>query len=163
MIKIQKNIVIKAPVERVFEFLTTPQNLPEIWPSLVEVTNVKHAPDGTHSFDWAYKMAGLRFRGHAHTIDVVRNQRVVVKNEKGIESVFRYTYSAAEGGGTKLTMDIEYAIPSSLLEKIAAPVIERLNDHEAGTLLQNLKTRLELDAKQPPVKPGKPEKHHPAH
>ncbi len=146
MIKIQKSIVIKAPVETVFEYLTTPDNLPEIWPNLVEVSNAKRADDGAHSFDWAYKMAGLRFRGHARTTHVDTNQRVTVKNDKGIESTFRYVYASADGG-TRLTMEVEYTIPSSLLEKLAGPVIERLNEHEAEALLQNLKTRLEVGAR----------------
>lgn len=160
MIKIQKNVVIQAPVDRVFEFMTTPENLLEVWPSLVEVTNVKRAADGTHSFDWAYKMAGLRFRGHARTIEVEPLRRVVVKNDKGIDSTFRYTYAGADGGGTKLGMEVEYEIPSSLLERIARPIVERLNDHEAGLLLQNVKTRLELGV---PQVAGRTEKRPTAH
>ena len=32
--------------------------------SLVEVSRVEAKPDGAHSFDWTYKMAGLKFHGH---------------------------------------------------------------------------------------------------
>ena len=43
MATVKKSIKINAPVEKVFEYLT-PENLPEIWPSLVEVKNVKNYP-----------------------------------------------------------------------------------------------------------------------
>lgn len=161
MIKIRKSISIKAPVDRVFEYLTTPQNLLEIWPSLVEVTNAKRSSDGTNSFDWTYKMAGLRFRGHCSTVEVDTNRRIVMKNDKGIESVFRWQY-AGENGGMKLTLEIEYKIPLPLLEKLAGGFIERLNEHEAELLLQNLKSRMEVGTKATTGK-AKTEKRHSVH
>ena len=46
MHRIRKSVEIKAPVNRVYEMLTTPQNLPGIWPSMVEVSNVERKADG---------------------------------------------------------------------------------------------------------------------
>jgi uncharacterized membrane protein len=143
MIKIHKSITIKASADRVYELLTSPEHLPEIWPSLIEVTNVKRSADGAHSFDWTYKMAGLRFRGHSQTTEIEKNKRVVVKSEKGIDAVFRYVL-AGENGETKVTMEIEYKIPNTALEKLAGPLVERLNEKEASLLLDNMKARLEV-------------------
>lgn len=144
MIKIRRFISIDAPLERVYEFMTNPDRLPEIWPSLIEVSNVKTKPDGGHSFDWVYKMAGVKFNGRSETTEVVKNDHYVVKNEKGITSTFRWSF-AGENGHTKVTMDCEYEIPSPLLAKIAKPFIERLNEHEARIVLDNLKARMELE------------------
>ena len=44
MVKLEKSIMIKAPVERVFSFMADPKNLPEVWPSMVEVKDIQPAP-----------------------------------------------------------------------------------------------------------------------
>jgi uncharacterized membrane protein len=146
MKKIRKTVSIKAPLNLIYEYMTHPENLPEIWPSMVEVTHTTRKADGSHSFDWIYKMAGMHFRGHAVTIEVKQNERVVVKNEKGIASTFIWTY-AGENGGTKVTMEVEYSLPSHLLEKLAEPFLHGINEREAQTVLENLKSRMELGVK----------------
>jgi len=143
MVKIRKSISISAPLNVVFDYMTHPDNLPEIWPSMVEVSQVKRNADGTHSFDWVYKMAGIHFKGHAETTEVKTNSRVVVKNDKGIPSTFIWTY-AGENGGCKLTLEVEYTLPSRAIEKLTEPLLHRLNDREAMNVLENLKTRMEL-------------------
>jgi len=142
MAKISKSVSIHAPVSQVFEFVTHAEHLPEIWPSMVEVSNVQRKPDGAHSFNWVYKMAGIHFKGHAETVEVEQNRRAVVKNEKGIPSTFYWTY-AGEDGVTKVTMEVEYTMPGKLLGKLAGPFLEKVNEREAETLLGNLKHRME--------------------
>ena len=145
MATISKSISIKAPVDRVFAYLIHPEHLPEIWPSLVEVTHVKTKPDGAHSYDWLYKMAGIKFRGHAETVQVEHDKLVVVKNETGIPSTFRWTYGAKDGA-TELNLEVDYTVPIPILGKLAAPIVGKLNEHEMVTLLENLKTRMEATA-----------------
>jgi uncharacterized membrane protein len=142
MAKISKSISVNAPVGRVFEYATDPDNLPEIWPSLIEVSHVERKPDGGHDFDWVYKMAGLRFKGHAKTIDVERDKRVVTQNIEGIPSTFRWEY-AGDDASTKVRLEVEYTLPGELLERFATPFIEKLNEREAETILDNLKARME--------------------
>jgi uncharacterized membrane protein len=144
MAKIERTITIKAPVEKVFGYLTEPTNLPEIWPSMVEVKDVKqHIPRGVgDTFRWVYKMVGVRFEGLNETTEFVPNQHVATKNTGGIPSTFRWMYRP-EDGGTKLTMDAEYTIPVPLLGKVAEPFIVKANEHEADVMLANLKARME--------------------
>lgn len=74
MEKIRKIVSIKAPLNKVYDYVTTPENFLEIWPSMVEVTDVKRSADGAHSFNWVYKMGGIHFKGHANTIEVSRTR-----------------------------------------------------------------------------------------
>jgi uncharacterized protein YndB with AHSA1/START domain len=141
MATVTKSGFINAPVEKVFEY-AVPENLPEIWPSLVEVTNVKELPNGGYSWDWVYKMAGMRFNGSSEHIEYVRNERTVSHSTGGIESTITWTYEP-EDGGTKLTTITEYTIPNRLLGKLAEPFITRQNENEANALLANLKARME--------------------
>lgn len=149
MATITRTIEINAPVERVYGFMTDPNNLPEIWPSMVEVSDVHRNDDGTHSFDWTYKMAGIPFHGHAEASEVEKNKRVVSKNEGGIPSTFEYLYEAV-GGKTRFTMKVDYEIPGKALGKLAEPIVRKINEHEADTLTQNLKVRMEMSSAPSP-------------
>lgn len=142
MAKIERSLIISAPIEKVFAFMANPENLPEIWPSLQEVRNVQLLPNGGYCYDWTYKMAGMRFEGKAEWTEFVKNQRIVDKNESSIPSTFIWTYQPEEGG-TRVTVNVEYTIPSAILGKLAEPVIHKMNEHEAETVLANLKARME--------------------
>lgn len=63
MAKVKKTISINAPVEKVFGYFEEPTNLPEIWPSMVEVKDVQRLPNGGTSFRFVYKMLGVRLEG----------------------------------------------------------------------------------------------------
>jgi uncharacterized membrane protein len=144
--KIHKSIDINAPIDRVYAFMTDPEHYLEIWPSMVEVKNAKRSSDGAHSFDWTYKMAGLSFHGHTDTLEAVKNDHVVVKSDQGIPSTFRWQF-AKHDGHTEVTVDVDYTPPGKLLGKLAARFIDRLNEHEAETVLANLKDRMEIGDK----------------
>lgn len=142
MAKIEKSISISAPVEKVFAFMAKPENLPEIWPSLQEVRNIQPLHNGGYSYDWSYKMAGLRFDGHAEWSEFVPNQRIIDKNESSIPSTFVWTYQP-ENGGTRVSVSIDYTIPGAMLGKLAEPIVHKMNEQEAETVLFNLKIRME--------------------
>lgn len=143
MAKIQKSIEIEAPLREVYDFFTNPENLPEVWPSLVEVSNIAWGAEGADSFDWVYKMAGIRFHGRSETRERKPYEKVVFQNKSGIPSTFIYSYSKRDGN-CWLTMEVDYEIPGKVLSKLAEPFVRRLNEHEADVLLENLKARMEL-------------------
>ncbi len=143
MEKLRKYLFIEASPAKVFDYLTDATHLPEIWPSMVEVSNLQMRPDGAHSFDWTYKMAGMKFHGHADTVEVQRDRLRLVRNESGIPSTFRWTFEARDDG-TDLALEIEYEMPGNLLGRLAAPFLRRLNEREADTLVHNLKERMEV-------------------
>lgn len=143
MRKINHIIDIAASVDRVFDFATRPNNLPGIWPSLVEVSNVERREDGWHAFDWTYKMLGVRFHGNARTVRIEPNAYVEVLNAGGIPSTFRWKYEPHEGG-TRVSLDVEYTIPAPVLGKIAEAIAAKANEHEMLEMLANLKTALEV-------------------
>jgi len=138
----EQTIHIDAPVERVFQYVRQPENLPPIWPSMLSVDNVVTHDDGTRSFDWVYKMAGIRFHGHSDPVEVKENELSVMRSESGIPSLWRWSYSG-EDGGTRLHVKVEYDIPSKVLKAFAEPLVAKLNQHELHVLLENLKTVME--------------------
>jgi len=144
MAKIQKSLQISAPIEQVFDYPLDPDNLPEIWPSLVEVKDIQRTPDGElSSYKWTYKMARMRFEGTTEITESIPNQRAVSKDSGGIQGTRIMTFESQEGG-TLLTVDVEYIIPIPLVGKLADPFILRQNENEADTFLANLKARMEI-------------------
>ena len=128
-------------MEKVFEF-SRPENLPEIWPSLVEVSNIKELPNGGYSWEWVYKMAGMRFSGASTHTEYVLNERTVSESTGGIESTITWLFEPADGG-TKLTTIADYKIPVPLLGKLAEAFIVKVNENESAAILANLKAKME--------------------
>ncbi len=142
MPEIKQSIEIHAPVSEVFAFVDRPENLPEIWPSMLEVGNVTESANGGHDFDWVYKMAGMKFRGRSKSIEFERDRRIATRSETGIPSTFHWTFEARDDT-TVFTQEIEYEIPHTLLARIAAPFIHKLNEREGRLVMENLKARVE--------------------
>ncbi len=143
---IKRSTFIAAPPAKVFGYLLDPTHLPEVWPSMVEISNVQTKPDGTpQSDDWTYKMAGVKFHGHTEYIEVQRDRLIVFRTKGGIASTFRWAFEPREGG-TFYTAEVEYEIPGLLLGRLAGPFLRRLNEREAETMIQNTKERLEAQA-----------------
>ena len=139
---LRKSIAIRAPVDRVFDYVGDPTNLPEIWPSLVAVRNVESHLTG-NSFDWDYKLLGLRIHGHTEPVERVPNARLVTRSVTGIPNTFRWIYGA-RGDETEVTLEVEYELPA--LGRLAQGIMGRINEREAHTLLANLKRRMEAPA-----------------
>jgi uncharacterized membrane protein len=143
LVKVQKKVTIHAPIDKVFAYLGDPHNLPEIWPSMVEVKNVKPNPQGGYNFGWIYKMGGMRFDGASETTEFVVNKHLVTQSTKGIESKFTWDYETIKDE-TQLILEIEYNVPVLLIGKFAEAILAKQNDREADLLLENLKNKMEM-------------------
>lgn len=143
MHKIQRSIDIKAPATRIYEFVNRPDNLSAIWPNLVSVSNVSPKAGGASEFDYVFKMGGSQFKGHTHVEEAQPGKLARFRNDGGIPSTFRWTYKAADGSGTRLTLDVEYSMPSSLSGKLPETMQTRINERDLDTMLANLKDVVE--------------------
>jgi len=143
MAKIDKTIIIHAPVEKVFKFMADPYNLQEIWPAMVEIRDVTENPIGGMNFGWTYKMAGMKFDGASVITEFIPNKRSITHSTKGIESTFCWEYEEV-AEGTRLHLEVEYKVPIPLIGKLAEAIILKQNEHEAHNTLHNLKDRMEI-------------------
>ena len=62
MAKIEGDILIKAPKEKAWAFLTDVEKLPDWMPLLTEVSDVQGEGVG-RSYNWGYKFMGIKFKG----------------------------------------------------------------------------------------------------
>lgn len=149
---ITKTVSINASASQVYEFASNPKNLPEIWPSLIEVSNIKNGPEGADSFDWVYKMAGVHLKGHSDALKRVPDKYSELESKAGVKNHMIWTYDE-KGGRTDVTLKVEYDIPIPLIGKLAESVLVKLNEREIGVMLENLKERCEAGAFTQPSEP----------
>ena len=132
-------VTINAPVEKIFNYISTPNNLPEFWPSLVEVTDIESLPNGGYKARYVYKMAGVSFKGTGEYTEIVPNQSLVIVTKGGIKSILTWTLRS-QANRTRVTLTINYKIPVPLLSKLAEAVVEKMNKQELTSMLTNLRT-----------------------
>jgi uncharacterized protein YndB with AHSA1/START domain len=142
MPKISKSIIIDAPVEEVFSYVEEPANLPEYWPSVLEIKDVEELPSGGARMTVVYKMAGVRFDIESECAEFVRNQRTVYQSEGAVSSTLIWTYEPHDGG-TRVTVENEYTLKMPVLRKLGESFLTRVNETEAEAILANLKAKME--------------------
>jgi uncharacterized membrane protein len=140
MAEINKEITVDAPLDKIFDYVRKPSNLPEIWPSLVQITNEILLPNGGYSFQWLYKMSGIILKGTGEHTDIVPGQWLTVKTKGAIEITITFTFRSMEKQ-TRVTLTIEYRAPLPLLNRLGSKIIEEMNDQEADLILANLRAR----------------------
>jgi uncharacterized membrane protein len=139
MATIRRSISMRAPVDRVFDYLADPTHLPEIWPSMIAIRNVEAHATGS-SFDWEYKLLGMRIHGHSDPVELVRNERLVTRSVKGIPNTFHWRFTS-RADQTEVTLEVDYEVP--VLGRLAEGMVGRVHQREAETLLGNLKRKME--------------------
>jgi len=142
MATLTKSVLIDAPIEKVFAYLENPMNMLDVWPSMVDIRNIQSTDGGLKTYEWTYKMAGMKLDGSSVDVESVPYERMVTVSKGGIESTITWLFSA-EDGKTRLTSITEYSVPMPVLGKLAESIILKTNDREAETLLVNIKTMLE--------------------
>ena len=144
MPRIERSILINAPVNEVFDYIADPTNCPTWVPGMVSVRDVAGI-DAGKTFRWTYKMAGISFDGESTILEYVPYEWIVIGSQRGIVSVWTYDFRA-EGDGTRVGAVVEYAIPIPVVGKVIQEVILGKNEHEADLALARLKALMEASA-----------------
>src|SRR3989338_11016343 len=98
MAKIQRSVVIHAPIEKCFDFIADPEKAPIFVSSLHSVSPVAGEPKGKgNTWKWEYDLFGLPFQGESVCTDYERPSRYVWKSSTGIHSTWTYTFAPKDG------------------------------------------------------------------
>jgi carbon monoxide dehydrogenase subunit G len=140
---VHKEVMINAPAEAVFAKLTDPSLLPQIAPGVTEVKDLKQGNGVGDSFKVDYSVAGRKMPQKFSTVEYEQPSRLSLDFEGPLNGTFRYRLTP-EGAGTKLTCDLEYQMKGGILGKaLNALVVERTNEKNTESLLENLKRLVE--------------------
>jgi len=143
MSRVAKSAVITSKADQVMNYIADVKNHPAFLGPLKSVANVNgDSKKAGTSWDWTFVMAGVEFSGRAETVSFESGKKFSFKTTTGIKSTF--TYSAEpQGNATKVTIDVTYDVPDSLVSKMQTAVVEKLNDAEGARAVENLKAILD--------------------
>lgn len=144
MAKVSASVVINKPIQEVFDYAASPHNGPAFIPNLNENSNIQPEQPGIgQKFDWRFNMAGVDLRGQAEVTEYNSPHLAKIVSTGDSNSTWTYSFQE-ENGGTKVTLDVEYELAESAMQKLANKlVIEQLNQRSAEQSVENLKTILE--------------------
>lgn len=143
---VNKEIMINAPLEGIFNYVNKPSNLPQIWPSFIGVKNEQLLPNGGFRFHWTYKMAGIPLEGRAEYTDIVPNLWFTCKTYGAVDSTITWTFRSKEMK-TKVTISINYWVPMPIIGPLAEAILLKTNEKETELILENLRIRFETKTK----------------
>lgn len=143
MVKVETSVLVDQPIEKVFEYVTTPEN-DEHWE--IGVTSRDHTP-GESAGVGSTSQSEIRFLGVPITVtwEVIGYNppnMIEVKSIEGpVEVTSEYTFEAVAEGQTKVTVRGEADV--SGIFKVAEPLVERMAQRQWEASFANLKDVLE--------------------
>lgn len=146
MPEFEQSIEIDAPVEQVFEFITTLENWSTTNPSITEVRSVDELDNGVQA-DITYRMIGIDIKGQLE-VDVREPNKHVVNTftGPGLKGVLEY-HLASVDEGTRVVQHADYEFTGSVLDRVIEPVAAGYNRRQFDAVLTNTKEILEAQAK----------------
>ena len=135
---------INAAPEKVIAFISDVRNRTRYVPSLksLTVTQGDGSAVGT-TWKWKFAVLGREFEGTGRCLKNEPGQLYSFQTEGGLASTWTYR-AEPEGGGTKLTVHVEFKLPEGLGGSLPAPqALEAMKKAEGELVMNNLKAILE--------------------
>jgi uncharacterized membrane protein len=137
MPSIDSTIVIRASMPRVFDLISRPQLFAECSQYIAQIV-----PFGKNKYHWEVDAAGITLGWDSVTTEYRRPEHLAWRSITGIENSGSYTLAQTKRG-TLLTLEMDYHLPSRMLDAVAAPLSEPLVQAAIMEVLENIKGRLE--------------------
>lgn len=143
MPNVSKAVTVNRSPAEVIEYIADVTNHPAFIGPLKSVGDLSGDPrkPGT-SWTWVFVMSGVEISGSAETIKYEPARLFSYRTTSGALSTFEYT-AAPQGDATRVQINVSYEMPDTVLGKVQAPVVERLNDLDGQRAVDNLKVILD--------------------
>jgi uncharacterized protein YndB with AHSA1/START domain len=149
MPQVEQSIDISAPPAVVFGLIADqPERIVEWWPSFELQQRVTPPPTAVGSASrYVYNMMGIRIKGEHQVLQCDPPLHLVVRTLSGIDSMFDFTLAELDGG-TRLTVQVAYALPGSMLgARLNRHNMEQQNERDLVQGLANLKALIEAETR----------------
>ncbi len=134
---------IKAPIQKVFDFIVDPMQTPKAMTGSIENTNISDMPlkEGS-TYNYRYKMLGVTLDG-VWEVKQLESPKVYSARTLGdAESEWEYELKE-ENGVTIVTLTVTYKPPQTVAERVRLTAMAKINELEAKNFLHNLKVLTE--------------------
>jgi hypothetical protein len=141
MAVISKSAHIKAPLEKVFETVTNPENWTHFVTSLEEISDLSpDAPAAGSTFRWKYNMMGIKFKGGGTITEYDKNKNFGFAFKSIVQIAEHYDFIDLGDGTTELKARVEFETPLKVLKIFHTKrMVEKLNGAEARNILNKIK------------------------
>jgi hypothetical protein len=156
MSRIVTAIEIRAPIERVFDYATTPGHWPRWHPASRSVSGaIDHSATVGESMTEQIRTGGRRWRAVWTVRERARPYRWVIEGEAEIGGSAIITYRlVACDGGTRFERELVYRMPNLWLAVLDRLFIRRRMAAESAEALRRLKLILERAAAEALAQPA---------
>ena len=143
MVKVETSVVVNQPIEKVFEFVTTPENDAKWYVGLESWDHTPGEPAGVGSTSQSkIRFLGIPIEVTWEVIGYEPPTKIAVKTIEGPVSIeAQYTLEAVGEGQTKLTVSGEADLVGVF--DLAEPLVERIAQRQWESSFENLKDVLE--------------------
>lgn len=142
MTTIQREIMVSCPPSDVFTLLSHVERLPEFSEMTVAVKNGPGRPlQVGDTFDQVVKVLGIELDTEWEVTEVEMDRKIRIEGRSKSNGKASLTETiAAESGGSRVTLEVDYDAPFGLLGEIADKLLfEKGHEAAAETILKNLK------------------------
>lgn len=142
MIEVSTDVTIDAPLAEVFAYMDRPENQTEITPSLTRSERLEALPNGGKRVAYTYTMAGVDLDGEIEAVEYEPESRIRWEMTGDLAGEITWSFESVDEG-TRVTYASAYDLPVPVIDRLAEPFVERYNERELRTTLENLQTRIE--------------------
>jgi uncharacterized membrane protein len=138
---INKSVSIKAPLGKVFNYVTNPENWTQFVASLIDVRDLSpNAPAKDSTFRWTYSVFGLKLTGDGTVTEYSKNKSFGFAFKSKVPITEHYDFINKGDGITELKVRVEFGMPGQLLKMIAdSNLAVKLGRVEAKNILEKIK------------------------
>jgi coenzyme Q-binding protein COQ10 len=139
MTKVERSILINAPVEKIDNITRDGKRLTEWYAGIEKAVPDDVYPEPGGKITLAYKSGGVKFDITQTVLERNEGQGAKYKMEGMVTGTNIWAF-AVEDQGTRVTATFEYEMPGGVLGKVADKlVVERMNNENLEKSLENLK------------------------
>ncbi len=138
MSQISYGIIIDAPAEKIFDFISDVPSFTEYTSYVKEITELTEG-----KYLWQVRVLNIPLQWTSEVTENARPVRFAWKSVKGVYSEGSYTLTPADEGKTRVDFTMKYHLTDTMLDRVASPIISKLISDIYTELLRNIKKRLE--------------------
>lgn len=144
MAVVSGSVDIAVAPEKAYDYIAAPEKATSFIPGLNRISNVAPPePEVGRTWDYEFNWFGLVVAGHSRCTQAERPRRYQFKTETGNRSTWTYSFDP-QGNGTRVTLEVEYDVPQSMLARYASEgTLAKMNQDRGREALANLKSLLE--------------------
>lgn len=142
MDRVEKHVLVDAPVPTVSHFVNEPFNLLRICPTIVEISDVERLRNGGRNFHCVSKMVDVRLQYRCECVEYAPEHCIRHRISGGLQGMTQWLFEP-HGEQTQIRLVIEYEPPLPLLRHHTQSEILQRNADDAQQVLSSLKLFIE--------------------